>query len=505
MSAPTGIVYLVGAGPGDPGLITVRGLRLLRQADVVIYDRLIGRELLAEVKHGAVITSVAKTPGSRRAAQNNINDLLIEHAKDGRLVVRLKGGDPFVFGRGFEEMSACREAGVECLIVPGVSSAFAGPAAAGIPITERRTVRSLAIITARMVGGETIDVDTCRSLAAVDTLIVLMGRDRLHEWTKRLIDTGRKPTVPAACIQWATTPLQRTIVATLGTIADEADRNGLTFPIVTVIGEVARHADRHDPSVFAPLTRRRIVLTRPSSGYATLQQTLSVLGAATLPCPLLRFAEPDHYDELDAALAHRDRYEWLLFPSRHAVRGLWRRMEHAGLDARALAGSRIVAFGAGTIRAMKRIGLTPDVAPNDRDAKAVVERMLIGTGGKLGTVLLPCSDQPHERLVEELTAAGATVVLAQAYRVLEASPSDVVLDVMREGMDAIVLANPSCARRFGELGVDTKTACVLCIGEATARAAQRAGLRADITVPTANTADVATALSEQFSSAQPTA
>ncbi|MFQ5592217.1 MAG: uroporphyrinogen-III C-methyltransferase [Phycisphaerae bacterium] len=243
MNAVHGTVYLVGAGPGDPGLLTVRGRDLLRQADVVVHDRLLGLEMLAEVPRGAEIIHVGKEPGCHTAPQGEINALLIDRARRGSRVVRLKGGDPFVFGRGFEEVSACRAAGIECVVVPGVTSAVAAPAAAGIPITDRLHVRSVAIITARTARDCPDPPLNYKALAAMDTVVVLMGRAKLQEVTRSLIAAGRDPATPAACIEWATTPRQRVTLAPLSTLAQSADRDGLRAPVVTVIGDVAAHAN----------------------------------------------------------------------------------------------------------------------------------------------------------------------------------------------------------------------------------------------------------------------
>jgi uroporphyrin-III C-methyltransferase len=234
-----GTVHLVGGGPGDPGLITARGLELLRAADVVVHDRLIGSELLDETRLGAELIDVGKGPGHVPYSQDEINALLVEHADRGRTVVRLKGGDPFVFGRGSEESAACRAAGVPVYVIPGVSSAVAGPAAAGIPVTARGIARSFAVVTAQGADGAT-DIG---KLAGVDTLVVLMGRSTLGSVTAQLIAAGRDPSTPAACIQSATTREQRVTRATLDTIAAAADRDGLESPVVTVIGAVAALAD----------------------------------------------------------------------------------------------------------------------------------------------------------------------------------------------------------------------------------------------------------------------
>jgi uroporphyrin-III C-methyltransferase len=236
-----GTVHLVGGGPGDPGLITSRGLDLLRSADVVVHDRLIGAELLREARADAELIDVGKGPGHAPYSQAEINALLVARARDGRTVVRLKGGDPFVFGRGSEEAAACRAGGVPVFVVPGVSSAIAAPAAVGIPVTARGLARSFAVVTAHQAGAD--ELPDLRGLAAVDTVVVLMGRASLGALAAQLIEAGRDPSTPAACIQSATTPAQRVTRATLADIADAADRDGLQNPVVTVIGAVASLSD----------------------------------------------------------------------------------------------------------------------------------------------------------------------------------------------------------------------------------------------------------------------
>ena len=241
-----GAVYLVGAGPGDPGLITVRGLERLRRADVVVHDRLAGPELLGAARPGAELVDVGKGAGHAPLAQEEINRLLVARARRGLDVVRLKGGDPFVFGRGSEEVAACRAARIRCEVIPGISSALAGPAAAGIPVTARGVARAFAVVTARHAGGETDPAP----FVGIDTLVLLMGRAGLARFAERLIAAGRHPDTPAACVQSATTPAQRVTVATLATIAAAAERDGLESPVVTVIGEVAAQAAAGDG--FAP-------------------------------------------------------------------------------------------------------------------------------------------------------------------------------------------------------------------------------------------------------------
>ncbi|NOT00340.1 MAG: uroporphyrinogen-III C-methyltransferase [Phycisphaerales bacterium] len=231
---PPGTVHLVGAGPGDPELITVKGLNLVRSADVIIHDRLIDRALLTHARADAVIMDAGKSPGQSSPGQQDINQWIIDHARRGRTVVRLKGGDPLLFGRGYEEWLACRDAGIPCAIVPGVSSALAGPASVNIPVTHRGLARSVGIVC-----GQTRDGDPppdFETLARLDTVVVLMGRSELADIARRLIAAGRGPSTPVACIERATTDRQRSVIAALDSIADAADRADLRAPVVTVIG-----------------------------------------------------------------------------------------------------------------------------------------------------------------------------------------------------------------------------------------------------------------------------
>lgn len=237
MRIGAGTVYLVGAGPGAPDLITVKGMRLLLGADVILYDRLVSPELLQECSEHTELISVGKTPGKSSIAQEEIHRILIDRALQGKSVVRLKGGDPFVFGRGGEEQESCRRAGIQCVVVPGVSSALAAPASVGIPLTYRGKSRHFVVVTAHSNGtGDSLDY---QALASIDTIVILMGRSKLREICKSLIRAGKDPETPAACVEWATTEEQKVAVGSLRSIAGRADRIQLCPPVVTVIGEVA--------------------------------------------------------------------------------------------------------------------------------------------------------------------------------------------------------------------------------------------------------------------------
>ncbi len=473
MSEARGIVYLVGAGPGDPGLITVRGLELLRNADVVVHDRLIALSLLDLARPGAEIVDVGKSPGHHRASQTEINALLVERARAGRAVVRLKGGDPFVFGRGMEEYEACRRAGVVCVIVSGVTSAIAAPAAAGIPVTHRGVGRSLAIVTARTREDEDgSDLDFA-ALARLDTVVVLMGRTALRRVAGAFIAAGKDAATPVACIQDGTTCRQRTVVADLATIADRADAADLRAPIVTVIGEAARYAgSERQPG--GGLSTKRVVVTGSTTSTRRLRRLLADAGATALNCPLINISYPESCEVLDAAIRDMDKYDWIAFPSVHAVHGFWRGLKKRGLDARALHVTRIAAVGPQTARALRRRSVAADLVPDDFTAKGLAEAMRSLVAGH--RILLPCGDFSRAELSAALQAHDAVVERVTVYHNRPASPTPETLRSVASGSDAVLFRSPSAVRRSAELGLDWSGSAVACIGPTTASAALQAGL-----------------------------
>jgi uroporphyrinogen III methyltransferase/synthase len=366
-----GIVYIVGAGPGDPELITVRGITCLQRADVVVYDRLIGRLLLAYAPPHAELIDVGKQPHCHVVPQDEINALLIARARTGKVVVRLKGGDPFVFGRGGEEALALAAAGIPFEIVPGVSSAIAAPAFAGIPVTHRGIACNLAIVT----GHRTEDTPEellCdwEQLARADTVVFLMGMQRLPHIVERLIAHGRAPDTPVAIIQRATFPQQRTVVGTLDTIVSRAV--GLRPPVVIVVGEVVRLHETlrwFDVPERRPLLGLRVLNTLPARSGFLLSRKLWTLGAETIeftPFHIARTGEQSRLDALFANFRSSDRYrsawDWLIFGSSESVEVFLSRLFDLGYDARLLSGCRLVALDQLTAQALADYGLVADCA-----------------------------------------------------------------------------------------------------------------------------------------------
>ncbi len=474
-----GTVYLVGAGPGNPGLITVQGLNVLRAADVVVYDRLIRRELLAEARRDTELIDVGKAPGCHRVSQEQINEIIVDRARQGLTVVRLKGGDPFVFGRGFEEWTACREAGVECVVVPGVSSAFAAPAAAGIPVTRRGVAGSVAIVTAENTAGVGPAFDAA-ALACIDTIVILMGRTRLGEVARLLVQAGKNSSTPAACIERATTSRQRVTVATLATIAEAAERDGLCAPIVTVIGEVASYAANPAVGEQRPLQGKRIVITGPRSKSGELKQRLMAAGATTVHCPMIRIKYPSPSDAIQEAMRYLPAYRWIVFSSVHGVIGFWKSLAALGLDARALGSCKIAAVGPATANRLRRQGIRPDLVPPAYDGDALARSLCEADDAPLGRVLFPCGNLARPTIPESLRRAGAVVDEVVVYSTVDATPSRAARELVTEGVDAILFCSPSAVRRFSALGLSAGEATVACIGPTTASEARNLGFEVEV-------------------------
>ncbi len=499
MTASCGLVYLVGGGPGDPGLITVRGLSLLHEADVIVHDRLAPVSLLDDLDESVEIIDVGKTPGSHRARQTEIDRLLVDRARRGLCVVRFKGGDPFVFGRGYEEMQACRAAGVPCVVVPGVSSAFAAPAVVGIPITSRKLVRTFAVLTASVAAESEVSEPDYTALAKIDTIVVLMGWKHLAHVTCSLIEAGRDGSTPVACIENATLPQQRVATATLETIVEVVARSGLRPPITTVIGQVAALADVPravadlglDCRGASPMATKRVLVTRPAERSHRLLGLLRAKGAVPIACPLTEIVFPDENPPLEEAIRVFPQYDWIAFTSVNGVRGFWKGIRRMGLDVRAVGSCRVAAVDVATATALDTIGIVPDVVGAGRGAAGLAEQIISAvsdsegdTAGRGPTrVLFPRSDRARPTLTEALSQAGMVVDSPITYRTaaIGASTSIVANSVSGcaaapGGVDVILFYSPSSVEAFTEAGLTVGGAAVACIGETTASAARHAGI-----------------------------
>ncbi|HWC15185.1 MAG TPA: uroporphyrinogen-III C-methyltransferase [Actinomycetota bacterium] len=475
MSARPGWVYLVGAGPGDPGLITRRGLELLGSCDVVLYDRLVAPSLLEEARAGAEIVFVGKTPGETHSRQVVSDALLVTRPRAGRSVVRLKGGDPFVFGRGGEEALLLSSSDIPFEVVPGVSSAIAVPAYAGIPVTHRGASASFVVLT----GREETETAAPEALTiGADTIVLLMGVAALERTAARLIDGGRDVREPAAAIAWGTTGRQQVVVGDLGTIAGLVREQRLPAPATTVIGSVVGLRERLAWFERRPLLGRTVAVTRPRRQAAQLVQQLEGLGAEVVALPLIEIAGPETWEPLDAAikaLAHGD-YDWALFSSVNAVNALRERLERAGVDARAFAGCRIAAVGSATSAALAELGLRPDLVAEPSTAVAAAAAIGEGTGRVLLPRVAGAPDEPPALL----RASGWVVDDVVAYRNVPGHPDEAAVARVRDREVGIVtFTSRSTVDNFVTLvGPATllKDVTVVSIGPSTTSAAAAQGI-----------------------------
>jgi len=472
MPNPTGHAWLVGAGPGDPGLLTLAGREALQQADVVLYDALIGPEVLQFARPGAELVAVGKRAGAHAVPQDEINRLLVDYTAAGRRVVRLKGGDPFVFGRGGEEALALREAGLPFTIVPGVSSAIAVPAAAGIPVTHRGLATRFTVLTGAEQTGEAPDVFP--SPGAAGTLVILMGAAALPLLVERLLAAGWSPETPAAAIASGTLPDQQAVRGTLATIASLAAP--LPTPLITVVGHVAALADRLGPGRFGPLAGRTVVVTRSRTQSSTLSEALRNLGATVVEAPAIRVEL--HPERLIVDERAATRWDWVIFTSQNAVAAVFAALDAAGRDARAFGSTCIAAVGEATAAALRARGIRPDFLPSRPTSACLADELPRVAGAR---VFLPISALAGPDLEDALRARGAHVERVDAYDTLP-EPLPPALIARVQAADAVTFTSASTARFLrASLGESVLPAHVrlVSIGPATSAAVRQAFGRLD--------------------------
>lgn len=464
-------VALVGAGPGDPKLLTRRGWELLLDAEVVVYDRLAAPALLDLAPPTAIRIDVGKTPGSDEMSQDAINAVLVEHGRAGKRVVRLKGGDPFVFGRGGEEAEALAAAGIEFEVVPGITSAIAAPAYAGIPVTHRGVSTHFTVVTGHEdpTKGHT-DVDWAALAAGGGTLVILMGAGHVADIAQRLIDGGRSPDTPVAAVRNGTRLDQHTVRATLATIAEAEVRP----PSAIVVGDVAAL----DLTWFEsrPLFGRSVVVTRAREQASELRERLEALGAEVLEFPAIAI-EP-----LDFTVHGLDRYGWIVFTSANAVAAFFDRgMTRAMLDARALAGVQVAAIGLATETELLARGIIADLMPERFVAESLLESFPDPqTSGE--KVLLPRAEQARDVLVDGLRERGYVVEILPLYRTIPARPDPVMLERVQSGaVDVITFTSSSTVDNFCDAVqlVPDPQPVIVSIGPVTSKTATDRGLRVD--------------------------
>jgi uroporphyrinogen III methyltransferase/synthase len=465
-------VYLVGAGPGDPGLLTVRGAEVLGRADVVVYDRLVHPSVLDHAPVGTERVYAGKGPGEAEMDQGEINALLVARGRAGDNVVRLKGGDPFVFGRGGEEAEALAAAGVPFEVVPGITSAIGAPAYAGIPVTHRGASTHFTVVTGHEDPTKDVPgVDWDALAKAGGTLVILMGAGRVADIAARLVAGGRSPQTPVAAVRHGTRPDQRTVRATLATVSDAVVR----APAAIVVGDVARL----DLAWFEtrPLFGRSVVVTRAREQASELRRRLEELGAEVLELPAVAI-EP-----VDFELPPLDRYRWLVFTSANGVTAFFERgLAADGLDARALAGLRLAVIGPGTAAALAARGLRADLVPERFVAESLLDSFPApAADGE--RVLLARAEQARDVLPEGLAERGYTVDVLAVYRTVTAQPDPEAVERVRRGaVDALTFTSSSTVTNLCDLlgGVPAPQPLVASIGPVTSKTAMERGLRVDV-------------------------
>ena len=481
-----GKVYLVGAGPGEPRLITVRGLECIKEADVIVYDRLVDRRLLDEAREDIELIYVGKSPQDHVMGQSEINNLLIDKAREGKVVVRLKGGDPFVFGRGGEEAEALATHHIPFEVVPGIPTGVAVPAYAGIPVTHRGSASSFAIVTGHedpTKGKSSIAWD--RLATGVDTLVFLMGIENLPQIVEQLIKNGRSPATPVALIRDGTGHGQQTITGELENIVSLAQENDLKPPAVIVVGDVVRLRDKLCWFDNQPLFGKRVLVTRVRSQASALSKLLSEHGAEPIEMPVIAVKEMPDYGELDQAILSLSHYHWVVFTSVNGVESFFTRLGMRGMDAREFKDIKLCAVGPATAAALERYGLKVDYTPPEYTTEAIAAGFKDkDIRGK--QILLPRSEIAPGELIEKLTSLGAKVEQVPAYRVIPATDS-VSLGkqmLLERKIDIVTFTSSSTVRNLVSLlgedwhALDETT--VACIGPVTAATANELGLRIDI-------------------------
>jgi uroporphyrinogen III methyltransferase/synthase len=476
----SGIVYLVGAGPGDPGLLTLRALELIESAEVVVIDALVSEDILARIPKNAEVIDAGKRASKHTLPQDRINSVLVEKALEGKRVVRLKGGDPFVFGRGGEEAEDLRAAGVRFEMVPGISSAIAGPAYAGIPVTHRDHATSVSLITGHE-SDDSTGIPWDSFARAHGTLVFLMGLGNLPTIASRLVENGVSPETPVAIISHATRATQRTITGTLADIVQKVEEAKVPTPALIVVGSVVSLRERVNWFETRPLFGKTVVVTRAREQSSDLKKLLEDAGARVLQFPTIEIGPPPSWESLDRVLENLASYQWLIFTSQNAVESFFKRMFEKGLDARALAGTRIAAIGDITAAWLHDRGIKPDLVPERFISTALLPHFAEDQRGVKTAVIRALKGR--NELIDELRRRGGEVDLAVAYetRSTDARADELQELIASDAIDCVTFTSGSTAENFFEkLGDEQKKrllghACIASIGPTTSAAIRAHG------------------------------
>jgi uroporphyrinogen III methyltransferase / synthase len=449
-----GMVYLVGAGPGDPGLLTRRGAEVLARAEVVVYDHLASPRLLELAPAGALRISAGKRINHATMSQDEINRTLVEHARLGHRVVRLKGGDPYVFGRGGEEAEHLRSQGVPFQVVPGVTAGLGATAYAGLPVTHRGDASAVAFVTGHDDPTRPGRLDWSSLARFPGTLVVYMGVTRLASICRTLILEEKSPDTPAAMIRSGTLPSQRTVVGTLADLPELAKSAGIGPPALLVVGDVVARRPGLDWYEGLPLFGQRILVTRPSDEAERSVEALEILGAEALVAPMVSILPPESFEAVDSAIGRLDSFAWLVFTSSNGVRQFLDRLDALGLDLRALGRVKVAAIGPSTAEALASYRLKADLVPGSHRSEGLIEALRPEVAGR--RVLLARADRGRALLQDELGRI-AHVEQVTTYRNVDAEsiPADVLSRIEGGSVDWVTLTSPAIAERFHGLLTDS--------------------------------------------------
>jgi uroporphyrinogen III methyltransferase/synthase len=504
-----GKVYLLGAGPGDPELLTLRARRRLAEADLVLHDALIHPDVLEHCNPKAERVYVGKRAGRRSERQADINRRMVDAARQGRIVARLKGGDPYLFGRGSEEAEHLAAAGIEFEVVPGVPSASAATAYAGLSFSHRELASSVAYVTAT--ESELKDRsahDWAKLATATQTLVIFMGARKLDSLMTLLIANGRSPDCPVAVIQWASLPRQHTVVGTVATIAERARIAEIGMPALTVVGEVVNLRDKLRWYDRKPLFGKRVLVTRPAPQAGALMQALRDAGAEPVPVPAISVVAPQDPEPLRRAAQNAHDFDWVVFTSANGVHAFFTELRSQGGDARRLGRARVAAIGPATADRLRAVGIEPELVPEEYRGEAVADAIARVHDGRMQgvSVLLPRAEVAREALPDMLRSAGARVTVVAAYRSLpageaeraafsrlfEAGEIDIATFTSPSTVDSTVSAlGAHAARHLGNVTLAS-------IGPVTTAAAERHGLHVAVTATEYTSAGLVAALERHF-------
>ena len=479
-----GKVYLVGAGPGDLGLVTLRAKECIEQADVIVYDRLANPEMLGWAREDAEIIYAGKEAGKHALKQDEINALLVEKAREGKQVVRLKGGDPFVFGRGAEEAKAVVDAGIAFEIVPGITSAIAGPAYAGIPVTNRAQNSHVTFFTGHEDPAKTQSSIDYAALAKLGgTQVMLMGVERIEAIAQRMMEKGARKDLPVALVRWATTGRQETLVGTLENIAQRVVDLGFEAPAVAVFGDVVALRENLSWYEKRPLSGKRIVVTRTRKQASELSNRLRAFGAEIVELPTIRIEPPTDLREFAELVQDAHAYDWLVFTSPNGVEAFFEMFFKLYDDAREIGGVRIAAIGPATAQRVKDYHLHVDLQPEEFVAEAIVREFAKQGGVENLRILIARAEKARDVLPKELSGLGAIVDEGFAYRTVPETrdATGARRRLLEEGADLITFTSSSAVENFVALGLPwPKGMQVASIGPVTSKTAREQGLKIDI-------------------------